>query len=109
MTITPLNQNIHLIHAVAHHTLLPDFKAFTLLFNRLALAGDPTQDHYADQNSDQKQKRVDDGAKLWVLVVNKPEIVQSDLYFIRDGGVEIVKLDRLASRSRDVVPHMKNL
>ncbi len=56
-----------------------------------------------------KQKRVDDGAKLWVLVVNKPEIVQSDLYFIRDGGVETVKLDRLASRSRDVVPHMKNI
>ena len=56
-----------------------------------------------------KQKRVDDGAKLWVLVVNKPETVQSDLYFIRECGVEAVELDRLASRSRDVVPYMRNV
>lgn len=56
-----------------------------------------------------KLKRVVEGTKLWVLVVNKPEIVRSDLYFIREGGIEAVKLDRLASRSRDVVPHMKNL
>ncbi len=55
-----------------------------------------------------KLKRAADGARLWVFVVNKPEIVRSDLYFIREGDVEIVKLDRLASRSRDVVPHMKN-
>ena len=54
-----------------------------------------------------KQKMIDDGAKLWVLVVNKPEIVRSDLYFIREDGVERVCLDRLASRSRDVVPHMR--
>ncbi len=56
-----------------------------------------------------EKKRAIDGAKLWVLVINKPENVRSDLYFIREEGVEIVKLDRLASRSRDVVPHMKNL
>ena len=46
---------------------------------------------------------------LWVLVVNMPEKVRSDLYFIRNGSVEIIRLDRLASRSRDVVPHMQLL
>ena len=56
-----------------------------------------------------KQKMADDGNLLWVLVVNMPEIVRSDLYFIREEGVEIVELDRLASRSRDVVPHMSKL
>lgn len=56
-----------------------------------------------------KLKRAADGARLWVFVVNKPEDVRSDLYFIREDSVEIVKLDRLASRSRDVVPHIKNL
>lgn len=56
-----------------------------------------------------KRKRESDGAFLWVLVVNKPEAVRSDLYFIREDGVELVKLDRLASRSRDVVPYMRNV
>ena len=56
-----------------------------------------------------KKKMIYDGVGLWVFVVNKPSKVQSDLYFIRDGGVETVALDRLASRSRDVVPHMKNI
>ena len=56
-----------------------------------------------------KKKMLSDGAKLWVLVANKPEAVRSDLYFIGESGIETVKLDRLASRSRDVVPHMKNL
>ena len=56
-----------------------------------------------------KRKIVEEGELLWVFVVNKPEIVRSDLYFIRKIGIEKVKLDRLASRSRDVVPHMKNL
>ena len=56
-----------------------------------------------------KGKMSVDGISLWVLVVNKPAAVQSDLYFIREGEVEAVVLDRLASRSRDVVPHMKNL
>ncbi len=42
---------------------------------------------------------------LWAFVVNKPEIMRSDIYFIRpDRSVELVKLDRLASRSRDVIP-----
>lgn len=56
-----------------------------------------------------KRKMVDDGNLLWVFVVNMPEIVRSDLYFIREDGVETVHLDRLASRSRDVVPHMNRL
>ena len=56
-----------------------------------------------------KYKMESEGARLWVLVVNKPEIVRSDLYFIREGEIQRVCLDRLASRSRDVVPHMKNL
>ena len=51
-----------------------------------------------------KSKRVEDGMLLWVFLVNKPKVVRSDLYFIREGGVEISHLDRLASRSRDVVP-----
>lgn len=56
-----------------------------------------------------KEKVLLDCIGLWVLVVNKPSKVQSDLYFIRENAVEAVVLDRLASRSRDVVPHMKNL
>ena len=56
-----------------------------------------------------KKKMVDDGASLWVFVVNMPEIVHSDLYFIRNGNIETVKLDRLASRSKDVVPHMMSI
>ena len=56
-----------------------------------------------------EKKMRPDGNSLWVFVVNKPSDVQSDLYFIRKSGVELVKLDRLASRSRDVVPHMKNI
>ncbi|MBQ9749660.1 MAG: DHH family phosphoesterase [Clostridia bacterium] len=51
-----------------------------------------------------KRKMMLDGAFIWVLVVNKPKISRSDLYFIREDGVEVVCLDRLASRSRDVVP-----
>lgn len=51
-----------------------------------------------------KQKMITDGAFIWVFVVNKPKIARSDLYFIREGGVEVVCLNRLASRSRDVVP-----
>lgn len=56
-----------------------------------------------------KEKMICDGIGLWVFVVNKPSQVQSDLYFIRKNAVETVPLDRLASRSRDVVPHMKNI
>lgn len=50
-----------------------------------------------------------DGVFLWAFVVNKPEIMRSDIYFIGpDGAVRTVKLDRLASRSRDVIPYVKS-
>lgn len=69
---------------------------------------DGEQDGWSDKIEDivehLKKKMVDDGAFIWVLVVNKPKIARSDLYFIREGGVEVVCLARLASRSRDVVP-----
>ena len=41
---------------------------------------------------------------MWALVVNKPEIMRSDIYFLREGEVKCVNLDRLASRSKDVIP-----
>ncbi len=46
----------------------------------------------------------------WALVINKPLINQSDIYFIcPHKPIELVKLERLASRSRDVIPKMKEL
>lgn len=49
-----------------------------------------------------------EGVFLWAFVVNKPEIARSDIYFIRpDGSMDVVKLDRVASRSRDVIPFVK--
>ena len=56
-----------------------------------------------------KKRMLSEGIGLWVFVVNKTSAVRSELYFIRENGIEKVKLDRLASRSRDVVPHMKNI
>ena len=41
---------------------------------------------------------------MWALVANKPEIMRSDIYFLREGEVKCVNLDRLASRSKDVIP-----
>lgn len=42
---------------------------------------------------------------VWAFVVNKPTEVRSDIYFVyRDGHTVKLELDRLASRSRDVVP-----
>ncbi len=74
---------------------------------------DPDESGWCEKNDEildfLKKKMICDGIGLWVFAVNKPSKVQSDLYFIRESGVEIVVLDRLASRSRDVVPHMKNL
>ena len=46
----------------------------------------------------------DNGEAMWALVVNKPAIMRSDIYFLRGTDIEIVKLDRLASRSKDVIP-----
>lgn len=54
------------------------------------------------------QKMLDEGAMIWAFVVNMPVIARSDLYFIRKSGIEKVRLDRLASRSRDVVPVVKD-
>lgn len=51
-----------------------------------------------------KIKMESDGAVVWAFLVNMPQITRTDIYFIRGDGIEIVKLDRLASRSRDVVP-----
>ena len=49
-----------------------------------------------------------EGIFLWAFVVNKPEIARSDIYFIRpDGSMDVVKLDRVASRSSDVIPYVK--
>ena len=74
---------------------------------------DPTEIGWEDKIGEivdfLKRKMVEDATLLWVLVVNMPEIIRSDLYFIREDCVEIVQLDRLASRSRDVVPHMNSL
>lgn len=56
-----------------------------------------------------KKKAETDGVSLWVFVVNKPTVVRSELYFIRSDGIELKKLDRLASRSRDVVPFMAEI
>lgn len=54
------------------------------------------------------EKMKNDGIFLWAFVVNKPEIARSDIYFIRpDGEVKIERLDRIASRSRDVIPYVK--
>ncbi len=57
-----------------------------------------------------KIKVKDEGYELWILVVNKPRIAKSDLYFINgDGGVQLKRLDRLASRSKDVIPIVSSI
>ena len=46
-----------------------------------------------------------EGYALWAFVVNKPIKSRSDIYFIKENGiVEKLELDRLASRSKDVIP-----
>ncbi len=51
------------------------------------------------------QKLRDEGGAIWAFVVNMPALSRSDIYFIGRGSeVERVELDRLASRSRDVIP-----
>ena len=50
-----------------------------------------------------------------VYIVNNPEIGRSDMYIIKEGNVplderiEKISLDRLASRSVDVVPYIKRM
>ena len=46
-----------------------------------------------------------EGGALWAFVVNMPEEMRSDIYFIEQSGkINKVELGRLASRSRDVIP-----
>jgi len=57
-----------------------------------------------------KEKTDKEGYAAWVFAVNKPALSRSDLYFIHDDGrVEKRSLDRLASRSRDVIPVLSAL
>ena len=51
-----------------------------------------------------KAKLVSDGYKMWAFVLNMPIESRSDIYFIYPDRVEVLKLDRLASRSKDVIP-----
>lgn len=52
-----------------------------------------------------KRKIIEFDGAVWAFVVNMPIIARSDIYFIdRNGEVSRVELDRLASRSRDVIP-----
>lgn len=51
------------------------------------------------------EKTEKEGYALWAFVVNKPIKSRSDIYFIKGcGKVEKLELDRLASRSKDVIP-----
>ena len=52
-----------------------------------------------------KEKALKEGYAMWAFVVNKPMKTLSDIYFIFDNGdVQKLALDRLASRSKDVIP-----
>ena len=51
-----------------------------------------------------KIRMASEDAIVWAFLVNMPGISRTDIYFIRENEVELVKLDRLASRSRDVIP-----
>ena len=52
-----------------------------------------------------KKKLCSESGVCWAFVVNMPIDTRSDIYFIdRGGNVEKLALDRLASRSRDVIP-----
>lgn len=56
-----------------------------------------------------KVKTLSDGCKMWAFVLNMPMESRSDIYFIYPDRVEILKLDRLASRSKDVIPIANSL
>ena len=52
-----------------------------------------------------KKRLCAEGGAVWAFVVNMPIETRSDIYFIDfEGRVECQNLDRLASRSRDVIP-----
>lgn len=56
-----------------------------------------------------KTKLISDECKMWAFVLNMPIESRSDIYFIYPDRVEILKLDRLASRSKDVIPIANSL
>ena len=56
-----------------------------------------------------KVKLGSDGYKMWAFVLNIPIESRSDIYFIYPDRIEILKLDRLASRSKDVIPIANSL
>lgn len=56
-----------------------------------------------------KMKMISDGCKMWAFVLNMPIESRSDIYFIYPDRVELLKLDRLASRSKDVIPIANSL
>ena len=57
-----------------------------------------------------KCKAISDGYAMWAFVVNMPMRMRSDIYFILDSGeVRKLELDRLASRSRDVIPVVSSI
>ena len=56
-----------------------------------------------------QQKLLRDGFELWAFVLNMPLETRSDIYFIGKNCVEIKRLDRLASRSKDVIPVVNTL
>lgn len=51
-----------------------------------------------------KMKVKEEDIYMWALVVNMPKRMRSELYFVSGSGIDNVKLDRLASRSKDVIP-----
>lgn len=56
-----------------------------------------------------KMKMISDDCKMWAFVLNMPMESRSDIYFMRGEGVEVLKLDHLASRSKDVIPIANSL
>ncbi len=51
------------------------------------------------------EKLKEERGAVWAFVVNIPSETRSDIYFIEQSGkINKVELDRLASRSRDVIP-----
>ena len=52
-----------------------------------------------------KMRLLNEGGCVWAFVLNMPIEKRSDIYFIEsNGAIQKVELDRLASRSRDVIP-----
>ena len=56
-----------------------------------------------------KLQMVCEGCEMWAFVLNMPIESRSDIYYLRENGVEILRLDRLASRSKDVIPIANSL